>query len=97
MPDAFLVVLTILLTTAILVGLPCLLVRPLFLAIADRISGKHGSSRQLGIMEAKIAELEAETRALRVQIIHMEQEQSFNSKLLQDLQQEQKKQDCCEA
>lgn len=97
MPDAFLVVVTILLTTSIIVGLPCLLVRPLFLAIADRISGKHGSSRQLGLMETKIAELEAETRALKVQIIHMEQEQAFSNKLLHDLKQEQKKQDCCEA
>ncbi len=69
----------------IIVALPCLLVRPLFLAIADRIAGKKGDSRELEEMKLRISSLEHELRSVRVQVISIESTQEFSHKLLEDL------------
>lgn len=69
----------------IIVALPCLLVRPLFLAIADRIAGKKSNAREIEDMKARIATLEHELRSVRVQVISIESNQEFSNKLLEDL------------
>ncbi len=77
------------LTTAIVVGLPCLLVRPLLLAIADRISGKKGSGKEIQEMKNRISSLEQELRSLRVHVIGIESSQEFSNKLLESIRSEQ--------
>ena len=69
----------------IIVALPCLLVRPLLLAIADRIAGKKSSARELDEMKTRIYALESEIRTMRVQMIGIESHQEFSNKLLEDL------------
>lgn len=69
----------------IVVALPCLLVRPLFLAIADRIAGKKANGRELEDMRTRIQVLENEVRTMRVQLISVESNQEFSNKLLEDL------------
>lgn len=69
----------------IIVALPCLLVRPLFLAIADRIAGKKSNTREIEEMKSRIAALEHELRSVRVQVISIESNQEFSNKLLEDL------------
>lgn len=73
------------LITAIIVGLPCLLVRPLFVAIADRIAGRKASARELQDLKDRLGSAERELRSLRVQVIELESHQEFASKLLEDL------------
>ena len=74
----------------IIVALPCLLVRPLFLAIADRIAGKKGSAKEIQEMKARIELLEHELRSVRVQVISIESSQEFSNKLLEDLRSKEK-------
>jgi hypothetical protein len=69
----------------IIVALPCLLVRPLFLAIADRIAGKKGNAKEIEELKTKVQLLESEVRAMRVQVIGLESNQEFSTKLLEDL------------
>lgn len=69
----------------IIVALPCLLVRPLFLAIADRIAGRKGSAKEIEDLKTKVQLLESEVRAMRVQVIGLESNQEFSTKLLEDL------------
>ncbi|MBX9569729.1 MAG: hypothetical protein K2X77_12605 [Candidatus Obscuribacterales bacterium] len=69
----------------IIVALPCLLVRPLFLAIADRIAGKKGNAKEIEELKTKVHLLESEMRAMRVQVIGLESNQEFSTKLLEDL------------
>lgn len=69
----------------IVVALPCLLVRPLFLAIADRIAGKKGNAKEIEELKTKVQLLESEMRAMRVQVIGLESNQEFSTKLLEDL------------
>jgi hypothetical protein len=69
----------------IIVALPCLLVRPLFLAIADRIAGKKSNAREIQEMKERINSLEDELRHMRVQVISIESNQEFSTKLLEDL------------
>ncbi len=72
----------------IIVALPCLLVRPLFLAIADKIAGKKGNAQEIEDMKNRIMVLENELRSVRVQVIHIESTQEFSTKLLEDLKAE---------
>lgn len=67
------------------IALPCLLLRPLFLALADRIAGKKSNARELQEMKDRINNLENEVRHMRVQVISIESNQEFSSKLLEDL------------
>lgn len=69
----------------IVVALPCLLLRPLFLALADRIAGKKSNAREIQEMKDKIASLEDQVRHMRVQVISIESNQEFSTKLLEDL------------
>lgn len=69
----------------ICIALPCLLVRPLFLAIADRIAGKKTNAREIQEMKDRLELLESELRNVRVQVIGLESQQEFSSKLLEDL------------
>lgn len=69
----------------IIVALPCLLVRPLFLAIADRIAGKKSNAREIQELKDRIASLEDQLRSVRVQVISIESSQEFSNKLLEDL------------
>lgn len=69
----------------IIVALPCLLVRPLFLAIADRIAGKKTNAREIEELKNKIQLLESEVRQMRVQVIGLESHQEFSDKLLEDM------------
>lgn len=82
-------VLVVALTTTIVVGLPCLLVRPLLIAIADRISGKRGSAKEIQEMKNRISSLEQELRSLRVHVIGIESSQEFSNKLLESIRTEQ--------
>lgn len=75
----------------IIVALPCLLVRPLFLAIADRIAGKKSNAKEIQEMKARIELLESELRSVRVQVISIESSQDFSNKLLEDLRSEKSK------
>lgn len=72
----------------IIVALPCLLVRPLFLAIADRISGKKTNTKEIQEMKDRIALLEKELRHVSTQMISMESSQEFSNRLLEDLRSE---------
>ncbi len=67
------------------VALPCLLLRPLFLALADRIAGKKSNAREIQEMKDRIASLEEQVRHMRVQVISIESNQEFSNKLLEDL------------
>lgn len=71
--------------TSIIVGLPCLLVRPLFMAIADRISGKQGGSREIKELKTRVDSLEREVRTLRTQVISLESSQEFSNKLIETM------------
>ncbi|MBY0356951.1 MAG: hypothetical protein K2W82_03035 [Candidatus Obscuribacterales bacterium] len=71
--------------TAIIVGLPCLLLRPLFIALADRIAGKDGSRKQLKELNSRIELLEKEITALKVQMISIESVQEFSNKLVEEV------------
>lgn len=87
--DSFIsVALIVTLITSIVVGLPCLLVRPLLLAIADRISGKKSSAKEIQEMKNRIATLEQELRSLRVHVIGIESSQEFSNKLLETMRTE---------
>ncbi|MBX9689785.1 MAG: hypothetical protein K2X27_23955 [Candidatus Obscuribacterales bacterium] len=77
--------------TIIIVALPCLLVRPLFLAIADRIAGKKSNAREIQDLKDRIDNLEQSLRSVRVQVISLESSQEFSTKLLEDLKAEKKK------
>ncbi len=69
----------------IIVALPCLLVRPLFLAIADRIAGKKSNAREIQEMKDRIEKLERDLKNLNTQVIGIESSQDFSNKLLEDL------------
>jgi hypothetical protein len=84
--DTFL--LSVAIIVSIVVGLPCLLVRPLLVAIADRISGKKYNAKELIEMKTQMAAMEQELRALRVQVIGIESSQEFSNKLLENLRSE---------
>lgn len=77
--------LSVAIIVSIVVGLPCLLVRPLLVAIADRIAGKKYNSKELAEMKARMANMEQELRALRVQVIGIESSQEFSNKLIENL------------
>lgn len=77
--------LSVAIIVAIVVGLPCLLMRPLLIAIADRIAGKKYNSKELAEMKSRMASMEQELRALRVQVIGIESSQEFSNKLLENL------------
>lgn len=79
------ILLFIVVITSIIVGLPCLLVRPLFVAIADRISGKQGGSREIKELKVRVESLEKEVRTLRVQVISLESSQEFSNKLIENM------------
>ena len=80
--------LSVALIVSIIVGLPCLLVRPLLLAIADRIAGKKASNKELQDLRSRIIILEDELRSLRVHVIGIESSQEFSNKLLENLRSE---------
>ncbi|MBY0549034.1 MAG: hypothetical protein K2W95_17305 [Candidatus Obscuribacterales bacterium] len=80
--------LSVAIIVAIVVGLPCLLMRPLLVAIADRIAGKKYNSKELAEMKSRMASMEQELRALRVQVIGIESSQEFSNKLLENLRSE---------
>lgn len=76
----------------ICIALPCLLVRPLFLAIADRIAGKKSNARELQELKDRISYLENRLDGVRSQVIgletktaEIESSQEFSHKLLEDL------------
>lgn len=77
--------LSIAVITSIIVGLPCLLVRPLLVAIADRIAGKKSGAKEMQEMKVRIECLEKEMKNLRVHLISVESSQEFSNKLLEDL------------
>lgn len=77
--------------TMIIVALPCLLVRPLFIAIADRIAGKQHGTKELQDLKLRIETLEHELRTVRVQVISIENTQEFSTKLLEDLKSQKSK------
>lgn len=77
--------------TMIIVALPCLLVRPLFIAIADRIAGKQHGAKELQDLKLRIETLEHELRTVRVQVISIENTQEFSTKLLEDLKSQKSK------
>jgi predicted nucleic acid-binding Zn-ribbon protein len=56
-----------------------------FLAIADRIAGKKSNAREIQEMKERINSLEDELRHMRVQVISIESNQEFSTKLLEDL------------
>jgi len=69
----------------IVVALPCLLLRPLFLAIADRIAGRKSSAKELQELKDRILALENNLRSVSHQVITLESSQEFSNKLLEDL------------
>ena len=80
--------LSVALIVSILVGLPCVLVCPLLLALADRIAGKKASNKELQDLRSRIIILEDELRSLRVHVIGIESSQEFSNKLLENLRSE---------
>lgn len=80
------IALLVAITTAIVIALPCLLVRPLLVAIADRISGKKVTSKEIQDMKNRITFLEHELRSVKVQVIGIESAQEFSNKLLENQQ-----------
>ena len=75
----------------IVVSLPCLLLRPLFLALADRIAGKKTNAKEIQEMKDRIEILERNLRSFSQQVISLESSQEFSSKLLEDLKGEKRK------
>jgi hypothetical protein len=69
----------------IVVALPCLLLRPLFLAIADRIAGRKSSAKEIQELKDRILALENSLRSVSHQVISLESSQEFSNKLLEDL------------
>ena len=75
----------------IVVSLPCLLLRPLFLALADRIAGKKTNAKEIQEMKDRIEILERNLRSFSQQVISLESSQEFSSKLMEDLKGEKRK------
>jgi hypothetical protein len=75
----------------IIVALPCFILRPLFLAIADRIAGKKSNAKEIQEMKDRIEVLERNLRSVTQQVIGIESSQEFSSKLLEDLRSGKKK------
>jgi hypothetical protein len=75
----------------IIVALPCLLLRPLFLAIADRIAGKKTNAKEVQELKERVATLEHHLRAVSQQVISLESSQEFSTKLLEDMKSERKR------
>jgi type III secretory pathway component EscR len=75
----------------IIVALPCLLVRPLLIAIADRIAGKKSNAQEIQEMKNRIETIEHNLRSVTQQVIGLESSQEFSSKLLENLKLENEK------
>jgi hypothetical protein len=75
----------------IVVALPCFILRPLFLAIADRIAGKKSNAKELQEMKDRLEVLERNMRSVTQQVIGLESSQEFSNKLLEDLKGDRKK------
>jgi hypothetical protein len=69
---------------AIVVVGPVFLLRPLVVAIANRISGKRSDSDEVKALRAQVATLNQQVAALQSRMLAAEEQHEFTRKLLED-------------
>lgn len=64
---------------------PVLLMRPLIIAIANRINGKNVNTQELKLLKEKVQALEDQVMEMRGRMLSMEDSHDFSRKMLEDV------------
>ena len=64
---------------------PVLLFRPLLVAIANRIAGKHTDVAELKAMKTRVTVLEQQLEHMHLRLASVEESSDFSKKLLEDM------------